>query len=77
MTAANRLWVVVGMISINTNVNWIGVAVLVIGALIGFFAKWLAGKLWPAVAEQRTPILRLVGLGLAFLGTLIAMRFLG
>jgi len=54
-------------------VNWYGVVALVIGAVIGFFGAKISQRLWPD-QPQRILQVKMVGLGLAFLGAIVAMH---
>ncbi len=53
-------------------VNWGGVAVLLIGAALGYFGDKIAGLWWPDM-PKRGVMLRVAGLALAFAGTLWAI----
>ena len=53
-------------------VNWLGVLLLLTGSGLGFFADRLCERFSPG-EPQRAVQFRLIGLGLAFAGTLWAM----
>ena len=52
----------------------VGLALLVVGAAISFLAGPISRRLWPQATEQSIMALRLVGVGIAMLGTLLAVR---
>ncbi|MCL2545117.1 MAG: hypothetical protein FWE77_04280 [Clostridia bacterium] len=54
-------------------VNWYGVAVLAIGAAAGFFGGKLSKRLWPD-QPQRVVLVKMTGMGLAFLGAIVAIH---
>lgn len=58
-------------------VSWIGLVVLLLGAALGFCAAPISRKLWPRQAEQRVNQLRFAGIGIAMVGTLLAVRVFG
>ena len=54
-------------------VNWYGVVALVIGAVIGFFGEKISKRLWPD-QPKRVIVVKMTGLGLAFLGAIVTMH---
>ena len=54
-------------------INWYGVVALAIGAVIGFFGEKISKRLWPD-QPQRAVQVKLAGLGLAFLGAIVAIH---
>lgn len=58
-------------------ISWVGLLVLVLGAVLGFCALPISRKLWPGQAEQRAVLLRFVGVGVAMVGTLLTLRIFG
>ena len=54
---------------------WLGLAVLVLGAVLGFFADALCERFCPETPE-RSAMFRAVGVGAAFAGTLLALGIL-
>lgn len=58
-------------------VNWLGVGVLLVGAVLGFAAAPIATRLWPKRAVERTQALCFVGLFVALIGTVLAVRLFG
>lgn len=58
-------------------ISWVGLLVLLVGAVLGFCAAPISKKIWPGQAEQRTVLLRFLGVGIAMVGTLLTLRIFG
>ena len=58
-------------------ISWVGLLILLLGAMLGFFATAISRKLWPQDMEQKTVMLRFVGVGIAMAGTLLTLRVFG